>query len=826
MAVVYEVGEADGRVYIAMELVEGENLRARLERGRLDSATARDIALQITRGLAAAHEKGIVHRDLKPENVMVTPAAQVKLLDFGLAKAGADRSALEKTDDAFAKTEMVVTSDGRVIGTPAYMSPEQALGEPLDVRSDVFSLGIVLYELFSGTRPFAGASTGAVLVAITRDAASPLRERAPEIDAPTEAVVMRCLAKTPEDRFASAAEVVTALSTAGSAPSRIDTAPVPRVATAAPRPRIALATTLLAAVAVAAGVGWWSIGHLTKTPARAGASNAASSPSKAAATAPSSTSAPHKGVAITDHPPPKTNVPEAAAAYAAALQARRGGSWAVAEDEMEKATTLDPTLAAAQLRASLYEPGSAPIYAGRDTRHPISRRQHLAAAERLAGALDERDQMLLKVAEARVIEPVDHAAAIARLRAVVQRFPDDAEASLLLGEELPGEEGRNECLRTLDLDPAYASALLELGWSDWGRMDDGPADLVEARAFYYHCLDAYPSAATCLQLRALADLYEGECASLDADAKKAIEIDAQARYPYEYLAMALASEKASQEAIEDALRKDASTAASADARTAMAAERSLAMALVVGDLVAAEASARQGVALVEGAQSEAAHDAPMEVLLDVLEERGDDDRALAEAEAFGRKAAAWTRDAPWGVESRLALMRNARGRIDGSKLASTLDALEQQGLDSAGWGSDASGRAWWGLLVGRRVLTSEQANEVLAKLDHTGPLPSHPLAAPSMGRLFLLADHAADAVAPLRVAARSCTMLTTRDAGDTIGWMRTHVLLGQALEQTDNTAGACAAYAVVLDLWKNATPRSVTLETARERTRLLRCRKP
>ena len=212
VAVVHQVGEADGRIYIAMELVEGENLRARLDRGRLDVATARDLGGQIARGLSAAHEKGIVHRDLKPENVMITPTGLVKILDFGLAKSEVVRPS-GATDAALAKTETLVTSDeGRIMGTPEYMSPEQALGQAVDVRSDVFSLGIVLYEMLAGARPFDGPSTGAVLVAIARDATPPLRERVPEIDEVTEAIVQRCLAKTPAERFATAADVVTALS--------------------------------------------------------------------------------------------------------------------------------------------------------------------------------------------------------------------------------------------------------------------------------------------------------------------------------------------------------------------------------------------------------------------------------------------------------------------------------------------------------------------------------------------------------------------------------------------------------------------------------------
>jgi len=211
VAVVHAVDEVDGRIYIAMELVDGENLRDRLDRGRLDVAVARDLAEQIARGLAAAHDKGIVHRDLKPENVMITQAGVVKLLDFGLAKTGAMRPESGKTEAGLAKTETLVTSgEGRVMGTPAYMSPEQAAGKALDVRSDVFSFGIVLYEMLSGVRPFGGESTAAVLAAVLRDEPAPLQTTA-GVDAATVAVVMRCLAKEPGERFDSAVEVAAAL---------------------------------------------------------------------------------------------------------------------------------------------------------------------------------------------------------------------------------------------------------------------------------------------------------------------------------------------------------------------------------------------------------------------------------------------------------------------------------------------------------------------------------------------------------------------------------------------------------------------------------------
>lgn len=254
VAVIHQVGEADGQVYIAMELVEGETLRGRLSRGRLEEPIVLELARQVASGLAAAHLKGIVHRDLKPENVMVTPSGLVKLLDFGLAKVGFESESTPATPGGLEKTATKVTSDpGAIMGTPEYMSPEQATGEPVDVRSDVFSFGIMLYEMLAGSRPFVGSNSISLLVAIARDPAPALRNRAPTVDASLDAIVARCLAKAPAERYAHAGEVVAALS---SRHASTTAAASPWVARAGVRlePRRSIAVAILATLVVAAGV--------------------------------------------------------------------------------------------------------------------------------------------------------------------------------------------------------------------------------------------------------------------------------------------------------------------------------------------------------------------------------------------------------------------------------------------------------------------------------------------------------------------------------------------------------------------------------------------
>ena len=198
IAAVYDVIESKGSDCIVMELVAGESLAAKLRAGPLPIAEATSIAAQIAEALEEAHEQGIIHRDLKPGNVMITPKGQAKVLDFGLAKLFAPLS----TDPALS------LSDTRVVmGTPRYMSPEQALCRKLDARTDLWSLGVLFYESLTGATPFQGASNIAILNAVMTESFTPLREIRPDLPAFAGTIVTHALHKDPEQRYASAREM-------------------------------------------------------------------------------------------------------------------------------------------------------------------------------------------------------------------------------------------------------------------------------------------------------------------------------------------------------------------------------------------------------------------------------------------------------------------------------------------------------------------------------------------------------------------------------------------------------------------------------------------
>jgi eukaryotic-like serine/threonine-protein kinase len=215
---VYALEEMDGELYIATEFVDGHTLGDEIRMGR--SPANRDVlrtARELADALASAHAKNIVHRDLKPDNVMRTADGRLKILDFGLAR-------IDNPDRIAPAT--IVTQPGVVIGTPAYMSPEQINGQPVDARADVFAFGVLLYEYACGVHPFLGSTTLATVARVLESDARPITARCPDISSGLADVISRCLRKAPSERYGSAAEIAAALAAVGesaSGPARATT---------------------------------------------------------------------------------------------------------------------------------------------------------------------------------------------------------------------------------------------------------------------------------------------------------------------------------------------------------------------------------------------------------------------------------------------------------------------------------------------------------------------------------------------------------------------------------------------------------------------------
>ena len=199
---IYDIGEANGRAFVAMEFLDGTTLKDLIIGARLQLDRLLDIAVQVLDGLEAAHAQNVIHRDIKPANIFVTSTGRVKILDFGLAKVNAPSHAKVAADSS----GEYMTTGGGALGT-MYMSPEQALGKPMDARSDLFSFGVTLYEMATGKMPFHGDTTGVLFLSIVRDAPVPTVELNPDVPDELQRIIEKCLEKDRDLRYQHASDI-------------------------------------------------------------------------------------------------------------------------------------------------------------------------------------------------------------------------------------------------------------------------------------------------------------------------------------------------------------------------------------------------------------------------------------------------------------------------------------------------------------------------------------------------------------------------------------------------------------------------------------------
>ncbi len=787
---VHEIGDEGGEIFIVMDLVEGQSLRSWIDDGRAraarpDVGAALGLARGIAEAVAYAHGQGIVHRDLKPDNVMVAPDGSVRVLDFGLAKM----REIEGSAVYAAETETSLTNEGRVLGTPGYMAPEQASGKEVGYRADVFALGAILYELLTASRAFTGSSAMDILVSLARDNPAPPSTRNPAVPPALDALVERCLAKDPNAR-PTMEELVHELA----------------------RPSLATSSRPARAWRVRAGVVVLVAGVLVAVIGLRAARLGAASPRGPAPI----TSSPPVVVptAVTDLPLPASANAAALATYQSAVGHERDGAEDATLEELERATQQDPQLAAAHLRLALRL-----AYTESQRAHV-----HFAHAVKNRGALSPRDQAVLDAAQPLFQrDPADGEAWERAVSALAEKWPGDAELAYEVGVaryNVGNFAGYVESSqRAIALDPRFglARAGLAEGQAYLGQFD-------AARSTVAQCIANSPSATWCLWVTEYVDTVQGRCSDASARARIAIDPSLAGSYLELYYALSAkgrdtpgareAAQMVTQRFPDDRARKYGLTL-------------NLRLDELGGDFVSA---ARRAAELREyAAKSSDTPNRSRAAIFssEIAVETGRTAEAGTYAKEFLDRHDVW-QSAPIASDYSLAddsvpnivSFAYHAGSVSKPEMDRTLEA----------WRAN-----WRGLL--RRdyqpylwiygyasvVETREEALRAVAELPGYLPIPPFvpngwlPLAA--VGRTFWLAGREDEGLAYLRSAAHSCS------AGvHPIPWIRAHAWLAEALAKRGDVAAACVENDVVLQTWGDAKPRSVTAEAARVRARSLGCK--
>ncbi|MFO0754989.1 MAG: protein kinase [Byssovorax sp.] len=826
IATIYQVGESNGKSFIAMELVEGKSLARRIREGRLPIDEALNVGVQILRGLRKAHAAGLVHRDLKPDNVMINDDGTVKVLDFGLAKPAEVGEPLGEADTA-------LTDEGGLVGTPYYMSPEQARGKVVDSRSDLFSFGVVLYEMITGKRPFVGGTASDIVSSVLRDDPAALSSIRHDVPPEVERFVERCMEKDPAKRFADARSALSELeplynqlrSPKTSIPplapdaarsadsgdkqrsrhtadpsvlSNRDSRATPSRGIAASSPggardsarRAAPRWAVMFALAVAIVSVLFRVTRSNPvTQPAAGAS--ASAPAKPTATA------------ITDLPLPDSRVPEALVAYKSGLQALRDANWGRAKDNFARAAELDPSMAAAHLRYA---------YIAHDTR--LDFKVYQAAYSRaveLRATLTPRDLMFLRVLEPLLSRmPAERSVVRERLLEAIKTYPMDAELFMTLAQFAETkDEGLRFAERAAALDPQYADAQQLLGrhLARFERYED-------ALKAFEHCLEVAPTSADCRMERSEAYAKLGRCADAEEELRKSTASQPQLKDCMNRADLMLGlgrSVESSYQIARQAL--DGLSGAERQRDEAMVRAR---FAYYGGDFEEALKSVEEFGKLIDADPYIGSHQVHTIWLKGLYVEMGRTEDAVRVVESYWKHKDAWVSEKAWERNMPLSRFLHHAGKLSKADLDARLDEFVRAYTGDDKEGSPSPSLA--GYLID---IESREEAEAGLRVLHALPNPPKPEQASvdmlgALARAHLLAGDADQSIEISRLRVKHCYGAFDLPHA----WMT----MAQALEKKGDKAGACEYYGKVLERWGKARPKSVTADKARDLSRALSCK--
>jgi serine/threonine-protein kinase len=765
----YDVGTRGDEVFLAMELIEGGTLSQWMHEQRRDWREVLALFRKAGDGLAAAHEAGLVHRDFKPDNVLVGRDGRVRVTDFGLARFAASPAPASSRAREHAPTALAasLTGAGTLVGTPAYMSPEQLAGQPADARSDLFAFCVALYEGLFGERPFTGANLVELEGAIVRgEVRRPSMAHAGRVPAWLRRVVESGLAASPARRPASMRALLGSLDAGLSRRRWV---------------RGAAAT----GVVVAAG----AIAALLVPRAHV---------------APAAVPSPPWPTAMADLPRPPSASAEAVDAYERGMTKLHDGDWA--GSDFRRAAQLDPTLAAAHLRFALTE----------FWEYPIEARQHLASAVDERAHLGPRDQLLLGAAQAWIQSQPADAEGYARLvDAALAQYPLDAELAFWAAsahEEVGDRTGaRVRFDQAIGIDPTFGAA-----YRDKAELLAFEGDSGGALAELDLCLLKAPSASMCVGERTLIDEADGNCARVEQDAQRLIAREPSADNPYWILALASYAEGRPVEAVRELLRQRVERVVPA-MKPRFELSHRWSLDVLTGSFDAANDRTAELERSIASDADRRLHARAALWWVSTLTETGHPLEAARKARAYRERKDAWMEE-PRGDD--FAMFRDPTPRLLLAErrggLLSAAEFEQRRAAWVAAWEQKvAPVRRPFVWLHGfaTAVETPKDAERALAVQPDYGPIPPftpHLLGDAFVGSTFFLAGRTAEALPYLERAARSCVAVESP-----IEHTQVQLTLGQALGQVGRHDEACAAYGVVLSRWGAARARSVTADKAR-----------